>query len=129
MKAAPIDDEDQYENPDWPDISTAELEYEWEDSSTLDGTGTSTLDSSTSEFDFLGSDELDIACTDVLDDSAFEAAEEECLRGSPAPNPSQQSGQRGKAAFVAWVVFRGHEQGIFQTWYVNLREFVLSHDS
>lgn len=130
MKATPIDEEDQYENLDWPDISTADLDYEWEDSSTLDGISTSGLASSTaSEFDFLTTDELDGARADVVDDSAFEAAEEECLRGSPVPSLSYETHQRGKSAFVAWVVFRGHEQGIFQTWYVVFYKFVLSYET
>jgi len=109
MKAMPIDEdseEGQYENLDWPDISTADLDYEWEDSSTLDGISTSgPANSTASEFDFLTTDELDGACADVVDDSAFEAAEEECLRGSPVPSPSYETHWHGRSAFVAWVVF------------------------
>jgi len=127
MKATSIiDDEDEYENVDWPDISAADLDYDWEDTSTLDGAGTCDLDSTTSEFNFNVTDELDDASTDV-DDSAFEAAEEECLRGAPVPSPQTTTYRQGK--YVAWVVFRGHKQGVFQSWYVILYEFVLSYET
>jgi hypothetical protein len=133
MKTTPIDEdseEDQYENLNWPDISMADFDYEWEDSSTLDGISTSgPANSTASEFDFLTTDELDGACADVVDDSAFEAAEEECLRGSPVPSPSYETRRRGRSAFVAWVVFRGHEQGVFQSWYVIHHKFVLSYET
>jgi len=92
----------------------------------LDGAGTCDLDSTTSEFNFLVTDELDDASTDV-DDSAFEVAEEECLRGAPVPSPQATTRRQGK--YVAWVVFRGHKQGVFQSWYVIPYEFVLSYET
>jgi len=127
MKATSIiDDEDEYENVDWPDISTADLDYKWEDISTLDGAGTCDLDSTATKFNFLVTDELDDAST-YVDNSTFEAAEEECLRGTPVPSPQTTTRWQGK--YVAWVVFRGHKQGIFQSRYVILYEFVLSYET
>lgn len=70
----------------------------------MDGAGTSGCDpdSTTSEFNFLVTDELDDASTDV-DDSAFEVTEEECLRGAPVSSPQATTCRKGK--YVAWVVF------------------------
>ena len=65
--------------------------------------------------------DMTLSDSDSGNESAFEAAAEECLRGLPVLGPPETDlkgegrGRRVKGK-VAYVVFNGREMGVFQTW-------------
>jgi hypothetical protein len=65
--------------------------------------------------------DMTLSDSDSGNESAFEAAAEECLRGVPVLGPPETnlngdgSGYRQKRK-TAYVVFNGREMGVFQTW-------------
>jgi hypothetical protein len=65
--------------------------------------------------------DLTLSDIDSGDESVFEAAAEECLRGTPVFGPPEaiiigdDSGFR-RSQKVAYIVFNGREMGVFETW-------------
>jgi len=111
-----FDVDDEYDNPDWADISTANVSYEWTDQGNLDGLATPT--------------QADATVIDTeLTNHAFQDAEQIFLRGAPVPVPGPSGAHRRNGRYTAWVVFRGHNTGVFLTWCVFCCCFVLSYET
>jgi len=87
-----VDVDDEYDNPDWVDISTADISYDWAD---LDGLATPTQAESNS------ATVIDTELTNY----AFQDAEQIFLRGAPVPVPGPNGAHRRNGRYIAWVVF------------------------
>ena len=65
--------------------------------------------------------DMTLSDSDSGNESPFEAAAEECLRGTPVLGPPEtnvNSDGRGSCRLrkAAYVVFNGRKMGVFQTW-------------
>lgn len=115
-----VEDDDEYDNPDWADISTANISYEWIDPGDLDGLATPTQQAESND-----------ATATELTNIAFQDAEQTFLRGAPVPvpTPGMSHAPRRRGRYTAWVVTRGRNCGVFLTWCVIPHHFVLSYET
>ena len=64
--------------------------------------------------------DMTLSDSDSGNESAFDAAAGECLRGMPVSGPPETSlnadGSGRQNQTAAYVVFNGREMGVFQTW-------------
>jgi hypothetical protein len=65
--------------------------------------------------------DMTLSDSDSGNESAFEAAAEDCLRGVPVLGPPENNlnsygSSHPQKRKVAYVVFNGRELGVFQTW-------------
>ena len=78
-----------------------------------------TMDDSYEGVDWESFNDMTLSDSDSGNESVFEAAAEDCLRGMPVLGPPEtnlSSGYHQKAKKAAYVVFNGRKIGVFQTW-------------